>query len=381
MSVRQVALLILSAAASPLAAQTPTPTWTAGARIDVMPAQLDFGSVNRGETKDLTLTVLNSGTAVLNVTSASATNSRFSVVSPSLPLRINAGAQATMTVRFAPPSHGLQTGVLTLASDDASRASLDVALRGTGLVPVLIFSDSFEREGADACRIGEADLAFGGTGQWNYVPLFAYPIPGPLRPVGAGIDRGALENANNDYGGVQFSSMGGACWGEGTPVQPDLTIQMDVLVPGNSAAGYTSQAGPYLRAVPAPVGADIVTWGPLGYWIQLHSTGEVRVKRLGGGPMVAATDKPASFDDQVRHKLEVTAEGDTLQVALDDKLLTFTQQGARTTSIRLDRFPLSPTGAGILFAAEDNRFVIGGQKVDNLVVSTARSLAGLPAQE
>ena len=100
--------------------------------IGVSPATLDFGSVASGQTKDLTLTISNSGTASLTVSSASSSNSAFTVRPPAPPYSIAPGGQQTVTVRFAPTAAGAQTGTLTLASNDPAHASVTVGLTGTG---------------------------------------------------------------------------------------------------------------------------------------------------------------------------------------------------------------------------------------------------------
>ena len=72
---------------------------------------------------------------------------------------------------------------------------------------------------------------------------------------------------------------------------------------------------------------------------------------------------------------------------VDGKLMTFNQGGTKTTTVAVppvwDGPPAVGTNhgaAGILFGAEGNRGNIGGQRARNLVVSTVKSLAGLPVQ-
>ncbi len=99
--------------------------------IEVTPARLDFGSVATGQTKDLTLTVRNTGNAALSVSSVTSSSSVFPVPGPSS-FSLAAGAQQTITVRFAPQSAGAQSGTLTIASNAANQATVTVALSGTG---------------------------------------------------------------------------------------------------------------------------------------------------------------------------------------------------------------------------------------------------------
>lgn len=68
--------------------------------ISVSPASLDFGTVNVGQTKDLTIQVSNTGSATLNVISIMAPNAPFSMLVGSLPGPIAAGSAQSITIRF-----------------------------------------------------------------------------------------------------------------------------------------------------------------------------------------------------------------------------------------------------------------------------------------
>src|SRR5205823_2068986 len=103
--------------------------------ISTNSALLAFGSVNSGQTKDLIVTVSNSGTADLNVTSISASSLRYSIVSPALPTTIPGGQSVDVTVRFAPNGVGSVASNLSIFSNDPTRSSLTVAMTGLGSVP------------------------------------------------------------------------------------------------------------------------------------------------------------------------------------------------------------------------------------------------------
>jgi len=117
--------------------QTPVFTVTPQPVIGVTPTNLDFGSVNAGQTKDLQLTVNNTGNAALTISSITSTNPRFSVTAPAISFNVAAGAQALVTVRFAPTARGTQTATLSVNSNDPNRARVDVSLTGNGLAPVI----------------------------------------------------------------------------------------------------------------------------------------------------------------------------------------------------------------------------------------------------
>ncbi|MCX6624362.1 MAG: choice-of-anchor D domain-containing protein, partial [Acidobacteria bacterium] len=109
-----------------------------GPAISVNPPSLDFGSLTAGQAADKTLTISNTGGALLQVTGLAATG-RFSVLSPGVPFSVPTGASVTVTVRFSPAAAGAQTGTLTIASNDAGRPSFPVNLTGTATAVAITY--------------------------------------------------------------------------------------------------------------------------------------------------------------------------------------------------------------------------------------------------
>ena len=105
---------------------------TPGPAISVAPTSLDFGSVGSGQTKDLALTVRNTGTAVLNVSAAKTGSTSFTWVSPLTPFTVAAGSQSTVIVRFAPTTTDSFSSAVVITSDDPANGSLSVPLSGIG---------------------------------------------------------------------------------------------------------------------------------------------------------------------------------------------------------------------------------------------------------
>ena len=344
--------------------------------ISVTPNSLAFGRVSAGQTKDLSLTVQNTGTAQLIVSSLTIGNGLFSVVSPSSPFNVAASSQQTVTVRFSPNAAGSQSGSLTIASNDPSNPTVGVTLAGQGAVPAppaatVQFSDSFNRADAGSCSLGQADLGLGGSGAYYYLPVFS----------GANIASGALQNSGTGNGGVQFTDSPDACNnGErGINIGQNFNIRVDLLV-SSDPAGDLSEAGPYIRNRAAAANDGILGGDSAGYWIELVSTGEVKVKDANSGAIVASTAKPATFDNTVFHTLEAAAQGSQMQVALDGQLLAFTQGSASTTTLAIPDTGGSNDGtAGIAFGRENAWPAIGGQSARNLIVTAFRSLAAPPS--
>jgi len=171
---------------------------------------------------------------------------------------------------------------------------------------------------------------------------------------------------------VQFTASGAVCANaaiRGEPIAQDLNISVDLMVPRTGS--NVTVAGPYFRSRAASAGDGIIGGMSAGYWIQLVSTGEVRVEALNPFGLVATTGTSTSFDASMSHNLQVAVQGATLQVALDGKLLTFMQAGAVVGSVALPPSNGSNDGAvGVAFGAPDNRGQAGGQRAKNLVIGS-----------
>lgn len=104
-----------------------------GTPVLAVAPSLDFGSVALGQSRDVNLTVRNTGTAALNVTGLSSTNpTEFIVLGPATPFSVAAGGQQDVMLRFRPAASGARSGALNLATNDPSRSSFGVLLSGTG---------------------------------------------------------------------------------------------------------------------------------------------------------------------------------------------------------------------------------------------------------
>lgn len=104
------------------------------------PAELAFGNVLIGETKDLTAVIYNgggSGATILDperYQSGSQSNAGFSWTAPPLPQTVAPGGSFEFTVHFAPQVAGPLSDTLLL-DHDAAATPLNIHLTGTGVEP------------------------------------------------------------------------------------------------------------------------------------------------------------------------------------------------------------------------------------------------------
>ncbi|MBI3951626.1 MAG: choice-of-anchor D domain-containing protein, partial [Acidobacteria bacterium] len=233
--------------------------------IDVTPTSLDFGSVNIGQSADRTLTVRNTGNAMLTVNSITISNSRFSLVSPTVPFNVAAGGQQIMTVRFSPTATGTQTGTLGLFSNDPDESTVNVSLTGQGVQPPapdidvsptsLDFGSVTVGQSADRTltvrNLGNASLTVNSITSSN--PRFSLVSPtvpftvaasasvtvtARFSPNAAGSQTGTLSIASNDpdEATVNVSLVGNGV----PPPAPDIDVTPTSLDFGNVTLGQSS---------------------------------------------------------------------------------------------------------------------------------------------
>jgi hypothetical protein len=173
-------------------------------RIDVTPTSMDFGDVGSGQTKDLQLVIRNGGTDPLVVTSVVFTNSRFQVVNANFPLTVIPSGLTTVVVRFSPPAAGVQTGTLTVASNDSANPAVTVSLRGNGVgaasSPRIVVTENVLEFGSVATgQTGERTFEIRNTGTAPLV-IQAMVIDNPNYTVGPPAPFTLSPNAIADIG-------------------------------------------------------------------------------------------------------------------------------------------------------------------------------------
>jgi archaellum component FlaF (FlaF/FlaG flagellin family) len=113
---------------------TVTQTGTSGPpKISVSPTLLYFGYVKTSGTSSKTVTVTNTGTGPLAITSLQITGSQgtsFSAASSGT--TVAPGASCTITVTFAPKLRSSQMAHLMIYSNDPARKAVSVQLYGYG---------------------------------------------------------------------------------------------------------------------------------------------------------------------------------------------------------------------------------------------------------
>jgi hypothetical protein len=117
---------------------TPSKT-TSTPQITVVPSPVGFGNVTVGVTNTQTVTITNSGTAILTLSQANLSGAGFTMTGLTLPMSLNPGQQSNFNVAFDPSSASSFTGALSLVSN-APNSPMAIALSGAGVSATLQLS-------------------------------------------------------------------------------------------------------------------------------------------------------------------------------------------------------------------------------------------------
>ncbi len=112
--------------------------------ISLSPASVDFGEVNVGSSSSAEITISNTGTANLSVTSVSLSGTDSGEFSTdlnggsnpcgSIPFVIRIGSSCTITVIVSPTKEGQLSAILTVQSNDPTNGTVNISLSATGKV-------------------------------------------------------------------------------------------------------------------------------------------------------------------------------------------------------------------------------------------------------
>jgi len=81
----------------------------------IIPTSLNFGNVNVGSNSSQNITLINSGTAALTISSATLSGQGFSISGLALPQTVAPGASATFGAQFAPAAAGSNSGSISFS--------------------------------------------------------------------------------------------------------------------------------------------------------------------------------------------------------------------------------------------------------------------------
>jgi hypothetical protein len=252
-------------------------TLTGGAQtagvLTPSPSSLNFGSVQVGSNQALPQTLTNSGGSTVTITQVTPTGTGFSVSGLSLPLILTGGQSQPFNVTFAPTSAGNSNGNLAIISD-ASNASLNVTLSGSGLAPGALtpnpsalsfgsvqignnrqLSEIVTNTGGVNVNISQATITGTGFSMSAWAPIVLtpgqhYTFPVTFAPPSSGNDTGSISivsDASNPNLSIPLSGTGT------TAPLGQLAVTPGTLAFGNVIVGTNAKLTGTLTATGASV--------------------------------------------------------------------------------------------------------------------------------
>jgi len=236
------------------------------------PASLAFGSVQIGNSSNLSETLKNTGGSDVTITQANVTGTGYSISGLTLPVTLTSNQSVTFTATFAPTGSGASNGTLSVVSN-ATNSPLNIALTGTGITQgqlspnptTLAFgsvqtgssanlNETLTNTGGTAVTISQANV----TGSGFSISGLTLPttlnanqsvtFTATFAPTGAGAASGTLAVVSDGANSPLNISM----TGNGT-APGQLSVSPTTLNFGNVVVGQNSALGGTLAASRAPV--------------------------------------------------------------------------------------------------------------------------------
>ncbi|MGA3035047.1 MAG: choice-of-anchor D domain-containing protein [Terracidiphilus sp.] len=213
---------------------------TAAGSLQISPGDIPFGTVSIGQTASKAVSVVNPGTAPVQVTSIAVSGRSFSVSgAEDVPVTLAAGASYNLDVNFTPTGTGKATGTLTVSSNSQSSDAVTVDLSGSGAsstAPVLsglsCADGSLKGPGTDECGVTVSSAAgSGGVTVALASSNSAVKVPGSVK-VAAGATKASFAASVNAVSTAQSALLTASAGG----VSQSVDLELDAAVADLSAS-------------------------------------------------------------------------------------------------------------------------------------------------
>lgn len=230
----------------------------AGAQISVNPSSIAFGTFTLGSANpSQQVTISNLGTASLTITSASITDSDFSITGLSQPITLAAAASTSFKVNFVPAAAGTFSGSLSLVSNAPTSPTV-LPLSGTATTSSGGSSNPLSYNAVtDTLAHNSAPPTLGAAGTTTTDPDFSSEVLRVTQSASCGVSAGRSFSANEGTGwlrtvnsndtAVLFVTDNGAWYVQPLSLAGTMSLNGScVLVPFNETAMEFSATNPDL---------------------------------------------------------------------------------------------------------------------------------------
>jgi hypothetical protein len=271
--------------------------------LTATPGSVSFGNVQTGTSQSQTVTLSNTGSSSLNVTSATVTGTGFSTSGLTTPLALAAGQSASFSVVFAPQATGSVSGNLELTNDSSS-TQLNVALSGTAVAPGSLTASptsfSFGTVQVGSSQSQTETVTNAGSGN---VTISAATISGAgFSYTGLNLPMTLAPNQSTTFGVVFAPTSAGDSEGVLSISNSGSSATLDLALSGTGATAAAGQ----LQVSPSTIDVGNVTVGTSGTQTGTFTAtgGSVTVSSVSvdgseftvsGLPVTIAAGKSANF--------------------------------------------------------------------------------------
>jgi len=364
------ALAILPLLALALTGCTAPVGGSASGSLQISPGTVTFGAVTVGSTSTANISLVNQGSAPVEVSSLSVTGDAFSLSgSSSIPFTVAAnGGSYTVSVKFNPAASGSASGELTVVSDSTTDATHRIGLIGTGTLTrtptlsSLTCTYSTMAPGTDPCTVSlDAAAPTGGIAVTLSSSNAAVTLPASITiPAGAtSASFSAVVSAASGSQAVILTASAG-----GKPESFDL--QIEVAAPAMSLSATSLAFGT------SPINT------PVAQNVTLTSTGAAAITissatLTGTGFSVSGASLPVTLTPGQTATLTVQFDP-TIAGAVSGQLtLTSDAASGSTTAI-----PLTGTGQPTItaFSCTTSSFLGAGTDACTVTLNAVAASSG-----
>lgn len=218
--------------------------------LQAAPNIVSFGSVSLGTTASASVSLVNQGSAAVQVSQISLAGQSFSLNGGgALPITLAAGGTLNLSVNFSPATLGAATGELVITSDAAPTGTLSVELVGTGtaasapnlpeLSSLNCVSSAVTGSATDMCTVSlNADAPIGGITVDLASNNSSVTVPASVT-VAAGANGSSFTASVSPVSSAQTATLTASAGG----VAEAFALQLNAVTSGQSAAAIPELSG------------------------------------------------------------------------------------------------------------------------------------------
>ncbi len=287
----------------------------AGASLTVSRNNVNFATVVLGQTVNQTLHVSNSGTAPLQITKLTVSDSQFVITGPSVPRVVLPNLGLDYTLAFTPTTPGSATGLLTIQSN-AIQSAASVSLAGVGekvMAMVAVSPAALNFGNLNLQTTATKSVTLQNTGDVN-VAVSGITVAGSgfgYSDLSPGFSLAPSQSVTFQ---VWFRpQVKGAASGTVSIISANLSSPASLALAGDGVSPTTTAPSPTPPATPTAVQQTVnLSWNPstsaiVGYYVYRSQSASGGFQKLSASPVDATNYTDSTVNSGTTYYYAVTA--------------------------------------------------------------------------